>query len=91
MLLQINEILFYFFNYSKQAQKCYCESYNCRGFIGATDVSNEVEIDAEIEENDDEENKKLKKDKSISKLKDEFEDLAVCIFYLFKFILNNSG
>lgn len=43
--------MFYFiFVYRKEAQKCYCESINCRGWIGG-----EPESEEELESDDDDE------------------------------------
>lgn len=42
--------VFILFLYRKEAQKCFCESYNCRGWIGA-----EPESEEELESDDDDE------------------------------------
>lgn len=79
---------------SKEAQRCYCETAKCRGFIGATDVSNEVDIEIE------DDSKSLMKSKSdketVDKLKEEFEDLAVSIkksilFFILIFSIEQSS
>lgn len=62
---------------SKEAQKCYCESYNCRGYIGANEVD-----DVEIDLNGSKLPRQAKPAKGKEELpekatKEEFEDLAV--------------
>lgn len=42
--------IYIFILYRKEAQKCYCESYNCRGWIGG-----EPESEEELESDDDDE------------------------------------
>ncbi len=67
-------------NYRKEAQKCYCESSNCRGYIGATETADIFTDGSRITQK--------QKSKIDEKLEDEevLEDLAVSYFsYLFVF------
>lgn len=80
LILIIIIISIFHSSHRREAQPCYCESENCRGFIGATDVSDEVDI--ELEEESESEADSVKKAKpakatAMDKLKEEFEDLAV--------------
>lgn len=56
-------------HHSKKAQKCFCESTNCRGFIGSTETP-DINIDGSL-------STKYKVDSDEKTLEEEFEDLGV--------------
>lgn len=49
-----------FQRYGKEAQKCYCETASCRGWLGEEPDDDDDEDDDEDEEDDDDENKEIK-------------------------------
>lgn len=78
-LFLFTQFFYYIFKYySKEAQKCYCEAPNCRGWIGETPEEEKEKIE-KIEEKRERDTKKKKEEK---KPADYMEDEDVSVVQL---------
>lgn len=66
-----------YLNISKEAQKCYCEAPNCRGWIGDTPEEEKDKIE-KIEEKRERDTKKKKEEKKpVDYMEDEDVSIAI--------------